>query len=115
MKKTNFKMKKSLFSLICCVGLLHTSNSAAQCVVASTNFDTNAELCCPVMTSDEKGWYDAKLDWKKLCKSDMFIGPEYAIQEGVGGVFSSDASNDMTDINDVFLLNNLQADGSKAQ
>ena len=50
----------------------------AQCVVAGTNFDTNSELCCPILTSDEDGWYDEDLDWDKLCKSDMFIGPEYA-------------------------------------
>ena len=87
----------------------------AQCVVASTNFDTNTDLCCPVLTSDEKGWYDEDLDWTKLCKTDMFIGPEYAKQEGIGGVFASDASNDMKKINSVFLLNNLSTDGGPQQ
>ncbi len=90
-------------------------NAQTQCVVASTNFDTNSDLCCPVLTSDEKGWYDEDLDWTKLCKSDMFIGPEYAKQEGIGGVFSSDANNDMKKIDAVFHLNDLQANGGKAQ
>jgi gliding motility-associated-like protein len=93
------------------------TNVSAQCVVASTNFDTNSELCCPILTSDaeEEGWYNEELDWDGLCKSDMFIGPEYAKQNGIGGVFASDGSNDMTDIDEVFHLNNLQADGKPAQ
>ena len=91
------------------------TNVSAQCVVASTNFDTNSELCCPILTSDADGWYNEELDWDALCKSDMFTGPEYAKQTGIGGVFASDGSNDMTDIDDVFHLNNLQADGKPAQ
>jgi len=85
----------------------------AQCVVASTEFDTNAELCCPVLTSDADGWYDEDLDWTKLCKSDMFIGPEYAKQEGIGGVFASESSNDMKKIDDIFLQNNATQTGGK--
>ncbi len=85
----------------------------AQCVVASTNFDTNKELCCPTMTSDEDGWYDEDLDWDKLCKTDMFIGPEYAKQEGIGGVFSSESNNDMKKINDIFQQNNATQTGGK--
>lgn len=91
------------------------TNVSAQCVVASTNFDTNSELCCPILTSDAEGWYNEELDWDELCKTDMFTGPEYAKQTGIGGVFASDGSNDMTDIDDVFHLNNLQADGKPAQ
>lgn len=87
----------------------------AQCVVAGTDFDTNKELCCPIMTSDENGWYDANLDWDKLCKTDMFIGPEYAKMKGIGGSFYSESSNDMTKVNAIFLRNDLQANGSKAQ
>ncbi|MBO5988254.1 MAG: hypothetical protein J6Q03_02080, partial [Paludibacteraceae bacterium] len=104
-----------------CLGLLAAAlsvgSASAQCVVAGTNFDTNSELCCPTLTSDseEGGWYNEDLDWDKLCKADMFIGPEYAKQNGIGGVFSSDGSNDMTDIDDIFHLNNLQADGKPAQ
>ena len=112
-------MNKGLLTFITSIGLLHSVSSSAQtqCVVASTDFDTNSELCCPILTSDNKvgGWYDEDLDWTKLCKTDMFIGPEYARQNGIGGVFSSDANNDMTDIDDVFHLNNLQADGKKTQ
>ncbi|MEE0996678.1 MAG: hypothetical protein U0L74_04775, partial [Paludibacteraceae bacterium] len=104
-----------------CLGLLAAAlsvgSASAQCVVAGTNFDTNSELCCPTLNSDNKvgGWYNEDLDWDKLCKADMFIGPEYAKQNGIGGVFSSDGSNDMTDIDDIFHLNNLQADGKPAQ
>ncbi|MBR0502120.1 MAG: T9SS type B sorting domain-containing protein [Paludibacteraceae bacterium] len=92
-----------------------TTSVYAQCVVASTEFETNSELCGPVLTSDEDGWYDEDLDWTKLCKSDMFIGPEYAKQEGIGGVFASDANDDMKKINSVFLLNNLSTDGGPQQ
>ena len=92
-----------------------TTSVNAQCVVASTEFETSSELCGPVLTSDEDGWYDEDLDWTKLCKSDMFIGPEYAKQEGIGGVFASDANDDMKKINSVFLLNNLSTDGGPQQ
>lgn len=85
----------------------------AQCVVASTEFDTNSELCCPVLTSDADGWYDKDLDWTKLCKSDMFIGPEYAKQEGIGGVFATESDNDMKKIDDIFLQNNATQTGGK--
>ncbi|MCQ2195877.1 MAG: hypothetical protein MJZ28_13145, partial [Paludibacteraceae bacterium] len=110
-------MNKGFLTLLFSAGLLHAASSSAQCVVAGTDFDTNSELCCPLLKSDAKpgGWYDEDLDWEKLCKSDMFTGPETAKQVGIGGVFSSDASNDMTDIGDVFLLNNLQADGKPTQ
>ncbi|MEE1062477.1 MAG: hypothetical protein UH071_02325, partial [Paludibacteraceae bacterium] len=88
------------------IGLLHSASLSAQCVVASTNFDTSSDLCCPILTQDNKdgGWYNEKLDVSKLCKTDMFIGPEYAIQGGIGGAFSSEASNDMTSVDDVFHL-----------
>ncbi len=89
------------------------TNLNAQCVVASTEFDTNSELCCPVLTSDADGWYDEDLDWTKLCKSDMFIGPEYAKQEGIGGVFASDSDNDMKKIDDIFHQNNATQTGGK--
>ena len=56
-------MKKSLFSLICCVGLINASNSVAQCVVGGTDFDTSEELCNPTLTNDttEGGWFYKKL------------------------------------------------------
>lgn len=85
----------------------------AQCVVAGTDFDTGKDLCCPIMTSDENGWYDGNLDWDKLCKTDMFIGPEYVKQIGIGGFFSGQSSNDMKKIDDVFHLTNAQQTGGK--
>ncbi|MBR4813945.1 MAG: hypothetical protein IKZ67_00615, partial [Paludibacteraceae bacterium] len=85
----------------------------AQCVVAGTDFDTSKDLCCPIMTSDEDGWYDGNLDWNKLCKTDMFIGPEYVKQIGIGGFFSGQSSNDMKKIDDVFHLTNAQQTGGK--
>ena len=85
----------------------------AQCVVAGTDFDTGKDLCCPIMTSDENGWYDGNLDWDKLCKTDMFIGPEYAEQLGIGGLFSSPSDNNMTKIDDVFHLGSAQQTGGK--
>ncbi|MCQ2190731.1 MAG: hypothetical protein MJY63_03720, partial [Paludibacteraceae bacterium] len=110
-------MNKYLLTLITGMGLLHSATSMAQCVVAATDFNTSSDLCCPKLTSDNEpgGWYDEDLDWKKLCKADMFTGPEFAKQQGVGGVFASDGSNDMEKIDDIFHLNNLQADGKKAQ
>ncbi len=85
----------------------------AQCVVASTEFDTKSELCCPIMTSDKNGWYDEDLDWDKLCKSDMFIGPEYTKQDGIGGVFSSESNDDMAKIDNVYHLSNAEQTGGK--
>ena len=94
-----------------------SAGASAQCVVASTNFDTSSDLCCPILNSDseEDGWYNEDLDWDGLCKNSMFTGPEYATQNGIGGVFSSDASGDMTDVDDVFHLNNLNTNGSPEQ
>ena len=81
-----------------CLGLLAAAlsvgSTSAQCVVAGTNFDTNSELCCPTLTSDseEGGWYNEDLDWDKLCKADMFIGPEYAKQNGIAPIWRSSPS-----------------------
>ena len=111
-------MKHTMRRFLTGMALLFASGMTtlnAQCVVSSTNFDTGKELCCPIMTSDEDGWYDEDLDWDKLCKTDMFVGPEYAKKEGLGGAFSSESSDDMTKANAIFLRNDLQADGSKAQ
>ncbi|MCR5247240.1 MAG: hypothetical protein K6E14_05565, partial [Paludibacteraceae bacterium] len=101
-------MNKGLLAFITSIGLLHSASLSAQtqCVVASTDFETSTELCCPILTQDNKdgGWYNEKLDVSKLCKSNMFVGPEYAIQGGIGGAFSSMSSNDMTKVDDVFHL-----------
>ena len=50
----------TLFTLCC---LLNSSSSSAQCVVANTNFDTDSDLCCPILSSDDSqgGWYDENL------------------------------------------------------
>ena len=90
----------------------------AQCVVAGTDFDTNKDLCCPIMKSDENGWYDGNLDWDKLCKTDMFIGPEYAKQMGImSNTFTTQSGNDFTKkkLDALFTSNNIQADGDPAQ
>ncbi len=97
-------MNKGLLTLISSIGLFHAVSSSAQCVVASTDFDTSTDLCCPILTPDEDGWYSEDLDWKTLCKSNMFVGPEYAVQGGIGGAFSSQASDNMTKVDDVFHL-----------
>ena len=58
-------MKKSLFSLICCVGLINASNSVAQCVVGGTEFTPRTDLCEPTMVSDTNevnGWFNSKVD-----------------------------------------------------
>ncbi len=114
---TKHIMKRFLIGMVLLFanGMTALNAQNAQCVVSSTNFDTGKELCCPIMKSDDTGWYDEDLDWDKLCKTDMFIGPEYAKKEGIGGAFSSESSNDMTKANAIFLRNDLQADGSKAQ
>lgn len=90
----------------------------AQCVVAGTDFDTNEELCCPIMESDETGWYDGNLDWSKLCKTDMFTGPEHAKQIGLmSNTFVTQSGNDFTKkkLDALFTRNNLQANGDPAQ
>ena len=113
-----YNMKHTMRRFLTGMALLFASGMTtlnAQCVVSGTDFDTNKELCCPIMTSDENGWYDEDLDWDKLCKADMFIGPEYAKMKGIGGSFYSESSNDMTKVNAIFLRNDLQANGSKAQ
>lgn len=87
------------------------SSLNAQCVVASTDFETSSDLCCPVLTSDKDGWYDEDLDWTKLCKSDMFIGPEYVRQGGIGGLFFSESSNDLTGIDKLFHQHTEEKNG----
>ncbi len=57
-------MKKSLFSLICCIGLAHVSNTVAQCVVGGTDFDTPTSLFDPEMendTNEVNGWLNSKV------------------------------------------------------
>jgi gliding motility-associated-like protein len=117
MKKTNLKMKKSLFSLICSIGLLHSVSSSAQCVVGGTDFDTSTDLCCPILESNGKpgkgGWYDEDLDWKKLCTKDMSIGTEAAIHHGLlSNVAGTTGSLDLTGVDKIFLSNNLNPDAA---
>ena len=118
MKKTNFKMKKSLFSLICSIGLLHSVSSSAQCVVGGTDFDTSTDLCCPILKSNgepgDGGWYDEDLDWKKLCTKDMSIGTEAAIHHGLlSNVAGTTGSLDLTGVDKIFLLNSISLMGQQ--
>ena len=117
MKKTNFKMKKSLFSLICSIGLLHSVSSSAQCVVGGTDFDTSTDLCCPILKSNgepgDGGWYDEDLDWKKLCTKDMSVGTEAAIHHGLlSNVAGTTGSLDLTGVDKIFLSNTVNPDAA---
>jgi len=82
-------MKKSLFSLICCVGLIHASNSVAQCVVGGTEFTPRADLCEPTMVSDTNevnGWFNSKVDKilaKQCGKAGYYEQPYNVIQTGM--------------------------------
>ena len=51
-----FTMNKGLLAFITSIGLLHSASLSAQtqCVVASTDFETSTELCCPILTQDNK-------------------------------------------------------------
>ena len=86
--------------------LATVSSSYSQCIVAGTDFDTNANLCCPILTSDaeEGGWYNEDLDVTELCNTDMFASFEKAKQKGIGGIFSTESSDDMTKVDKVFHL-----------
>ncbi|MBQ8019587.1 MAG: T9SS type B sorting domain-containing protein [Paludibacteraceae bacterium] len=82
-------MKKSLFSLICCVGLINASNSVAQCVVGGTEFTPRADLCEPTMVSDTNevnGWFNSKVDKilaKQCGKAGYYEQPYNVIQTGM--------------------------------
>ena len=87
--------------------LLTTVSSVfSQCIIAGTDFDTDTELCCPILNSDaeEGGWYEEDLDVTGLCSSDMFASFENVKQKGVGGIFSTESSNEMTKVDKVFHL-----------
>ncbi len=93
------------------------SSVFSQCIIAGTDFDTDAELCCPVLTSDNEvgGWYNDKLNLAKLCKTTSIADLESAKQVGIGGVLNSYSNSNITDIDNVFHLNTLEADGNPAQ
>ena len=113
MKKVMAKYYLMTLFTLCC--MLNSSSSSAQCVVANTNFDTDIALCCPVLTSDEEGWYSESHGWNKMCKTDMFAEPEYVIFEGMGGRLYNFGINDVTEVDDAFHLKDHQADGKKTQ
>lgn len=113
MKKVMAKYYLMTLFTLCC--MLNSSLSSAQCVVANTNFDTDIALCCPVLTSDEEGWYSESHGWNKMCKTDMFAEPEYVIFEGMGGRLYNFGINDVTEVDDAFHLKDHQADGKKTQ
>lgn len=118
-------MKKSLFSLILCgLGLAQVSSSVAQCVVGGTDFDvTGKDLCAPILKSNGKpdggGWYDENLDWDKLCKGDMFIGPNAVDHKGLlSNTAATSGSLDLSDSKDIekiFLSTNATQDESGVQ
>ncbi len=98
--------------------LLTTVSSVfSQCIIAGTDFDTETELCCPILNSDaeEGGWYEENLKLGNLCKTSSIANLESAKQIGIGGVFNSNSNNNITDIDKVFHLNTLPADGKPSQ
>ena len=115
MKKVMAKYYLMTLFTLCC--MLNSSSSSAQCVVANTNFDTDSDLCCPILSSDDSqgGWYDENLDVSKLCKTDMFTDPQLVEQEGIGGRLYNFGINDVTEVDDAFHLKDHQADGKKTQ
>ena len=115
-KINKFMRLQRLFSFSTLL-LATVSSSYSQCIVAGTDFDTNAKLCCPILTSDaeEGGWYNDGLDVTELCNTDMFASFKTAKQKGIGGIFSTESSDDISKADDVFHLNALQANGEKTQ
>ena len=98
--------------------LLTTVSSVfSQCIIAGTDFDTDTELCCPILNSDaeEGGWYEENLKLGNLCKTSSIANLESAKQIGIGGVLNSNSNNNITDIDKVFHLNTLPADGTPSQ
>ena len=93
------------------------SSVFSQCIIAGTDFDTEAELCCPVLksNSNEGGWYNEELNKDSLCKTSSIANLESAKQIGIGGVLNSNSNNNITDIDKVFHLNTLPADGTPSQ
>jgi len=98
------KLQRLFFSTFL---LATVSSSYSQCIVAGTDFDTNATLCCPILTSDAKegGWYNDGLDVTELCNTDMFASIEATKQNGVGGILFTESSDDMTNVDKVFTNN----------
>jgi len=94
--------------------LAAVSASFAQCIVAGTDFETNTELCCPVLTSDADGWYNADLDKDELCDKHTFAALSSAAQIGIGGRFFTESNADMSTVDDVFHTR-VTADGKPAQ
>ncbi|MBS7363443.1 MAG: T9SS type A sorting domain-containing protein [Paludibacteraceae bacterium] len=93
------------------------SSVFSQCIIAGTDFDTDTELCCPILksNSNEGGWYNEELNKDSLCKTEKFANLESVKQSGIGGVFNSNSNNNITDIDKVFHLNTLPADGKPSQ
>ena len=93
-------MKKSLFSLICCIGIVHISDSMAQCVIGGTDFTTSTSLFNPVMendTNEVNGWFNSKVGdllADQCGKSCNYYGNSYeAVHKGMStNVIASDAS-----------------------
>ncbi len=70
-------MKKSLLSLICCFGLIHTAEIyAAGCVVGGSDFETSSELFNPKLSNDGKGWFSKDVD--KLLKNECGASCDYS-------------------------------------
>lgn len=98
--------------------LLTTASSAfAQCIVAGTDFDTKEDLCCPILTSDseEGGWYNEGLDINGLCNSNAFADLSSALQLSGISVLKTNSSSDISNVDDIFHLGNLSADGKPSQ
>ncbi len=98
--------------------LLTTASSAfAQCIVAGTDFDTKEKLCSPILTSDneEGGWYNEELDVDKLCSKKAYIDLSSATQVAGTSSMSTKSSSDMSNVDQIFHLPNLSADGKPAQ
>lgn len=96
--------------------LLTTVSSVfSQCIIAGTDFDTEAELCCPVLksNSNEGGWYNEELNKDSLCKTSSIANLESAKQIGIGGFLSTNSSLDLTNVDKIFTSNsvNPNADG----
>ena len=108
MKKTSLKMKKSLFSLICCVGLINSSNSMAQCVVGGTNFDTKTELCNPDFTDDADGWFseDVGDELDKLCDGSFSGVVTNILHQGLQSNVSATGGSDALSFEDICTSEN---------
>ena len=93
------------------------SSVFSQCIIAGTDFDTDTELCCPILksNSNEGGWYNEELNKDSLCKTEKFANLESVKQSGIVGFLSTNSSLDLTDVDKIFTSNSVNPNANGIQ